>query len=191
MIDTIFNLINKFADERYGEDVTQLEHVVQCAELARRDGASPGLIAAALLHDIGQFIDGAGEAAETQGIDARHEIGGAAFLATHFPPEVTEPVRLHVAAKRYLCAVEPGYAEALSRASALSLRLQGGPMNPQEIEDFRKEPAYRDAVRLRRYDDQGKRPEWDVPGLESYRPLLESLIVHPGAAERGTTSPAG
>jgi len=177
VIDTIFNLINKFADERYGEDVTQLEHVLQCGELARQDGASDSLIAAALLHDIGQFLNGAGDAAETQGIDARHEIGGAAFLAPHFGPEVTEPVRLHVAAKRYLCAVEPGYAESLSGASILSLRLQGGPMDQQEVAEYEREPAFADAIRLRRYDDQGKRADWAVPGLESYRPLLESLRV--------------
>lgn len=177
VIDTIFSLINEFADERYGEDVTQLQHILQCAELARRDGASDSLIAAALLHDIGQFIDGAGEAAETKGLDARHEVTGAAFLSSAFGPEVTEPVRLHVAAKRYLCAVEPGYAEALSRASLLSLGLQGGPMNPQEVADFESGPAFAEAVRLRRYDDHGKRPEWHVPDLESYRPLLESLMV--------------
>jgi len=176
VIDTIFNIINKFAEERYGEDVTQLEHVLQCGELARLDGASGSLIAAALLHDIGQFLNGAGEAAEMHGIDARHEVSGAAFLASHFGPEVTEPVRLHVAAKRYLCAIEPGYAESLSRASELSLRLQGGPMNATEVAEFEGEPAFADAVRLRRYDDQGKRADWAVPALESYRPLLESLM---------------
>ncbi|WP_240198061.1 HD domain-containing protein [Novosphingobium sp. P6W] len=178
MIDTIFNLINRFSDERYGEDVTQLEHVLQCAELARLDGAPDSLIAAALLHDIGQFIEEAGEAAETHGIDARHEISGAAFLAPHFTSEVTEPVRLHVAAKRYLCAVEPGYTEMLSRASVLSLNLQGGPMSPQEITQFEGEAAFESSVRLRRYDDQGKRNGWDVPDLESYRPLLWSLMTH-------------
>lgn len=177
MIDIIFNLINKFSDERYGEDVTQLEHVLQCGELARQDGASDSLIAAALLHDIGQFLDGAGEAAEAHGIDARHEVSGAAFLSSHFALEVTEPVRLHVAAKRYLCAIEPGYAESLSRASELSLHLQGGPMNPQEIVEFESEPAFADSVRLRRYDDHGKRADWVVPPLESYRPLLESLMT--------------
>lgn len=179
VIDTIFSLINKFADERYGEDVTQLEHVLQCAELARLDGASDALIAAALLHDIGQFIDGAGEAAETHGIDARHEVSGAAFLAHHFPREVTEPVRLHVAAKRYLCAVEPGYTETLSGASVLSLRLQGGPMNPREIAEFESDPSFKSSVRLRRYDDHGKRHDWSVPDLESYRQLLGGLMTHP------------
>jgi phosphonate degradation associated HDIG domain protein len=177
VIDQIFSLINRFADENYGEDVTQLEHVLQCAELARLDGAPDSLIAAALLHDIGQFLDEAGLAAEMHGIDARHEIGGSRFLAPHFGPEVTEPVRLHVAAKRYLCAVEPGYAESLSRASVLSLRLQGGPMSATERAAFEAEPFHVEAVRLRRYDDQGKRRDWQVPELESYRALLHRLMT--------------
>lgn len=178
VIDSIFSLISRFADENYGEDVTQLEHVLQCGELARRDGASDSLIAAALLHDIGQFLNDAGLAAESLGVDARHEVSGAAFLAPNFEPEVIEPVRLHVAAKRYLCAVEPGYGDSLSSASVLSLSLQGGPMDPSEIAQFETGPFFHDAVRLRRYDDQGKRPDWVVPGLESYRPLLLRVIKH-------------
>lgn len=177
VVDRIFTLINRFGDEDYGEDVTQLEHVLQCGHLARLDGASDALIAAAVLHDIGQFLDDAGNAAEIKGLDARHEVSGAAFLADHFPPAVTEPVALHVAAKRYLCLVEPGYAASLSRASVLSLRLQGGPMNAEEAASFEGEANFTEAVRLRRYDDQGKRLDWQVPDLESYRPLLESLVI--------------
>lgn len=177
VIDNIFSLINKFGSENYGEDVTQLEHVLQCAHLARLDGASDALIAAALLHDIGQFLDDAGNAAEGKGVDARHEVSGAAFLAPHFSAAVTEPVALHVAAKRYLCFVEPDYAASLSQASILSLRLQGGPMEPKEAAEFARHPAFAAAIRLRRYDDHGKRGDWAVPHLESYRPLLESLLI--------------
>jgi phosphonate degradation associated HDIG domain protein len=176
IIDDIFALFRGSGSLSYGEDVSQMAHILQCGHLARIDGAPDALVAAALLHDVGQFLNDAGHAAEQKGIDARHEVTGAAYLAPFFPEAVTEPVRLHVEAKRYLCAVEPGYVEALSRASALSLRLQGGPHDAQEMTDFLALPAAKDAIRLRRYDDQGKRRDWDVPNLESYRPLLESLL---------------
>lgn len=177
VIDDIFAMFNRLGGLRYGEDVTQIEHVLQAAHGAREDGASDSLIAAALLHDIGQFMDDAGNAAEKHGIDARHEISGADFLARHFPLEVSEPVRLHVNAKRYLCAVEPGYLEALSRASAISLQLQGGVYTKAEAAEFVALPFAQEAIKLRRYDDMGKRSGWDVPELESYRSLLESLIL--------------
>lgn len=176
LIDDIFTMFARFGDERYGEEVTQLQHVLQAAQLAREDGAPDSLIAAALLHDIGQFMDGAGLAADEHNFDARHEIVGAALLARAFPREVSEPVRLHVTAKRYLCAVEPGYQAALSRASKLSLELQGGPLDAAGLATFEAEPFFAAAVALRRYDDLGKRIDWDVPDLESYRPLLERLI---------------
>lgn len=177
IIEQIFGLFDRFGSESYGEDATQLQHAVQVAELARRDGCTPALIAAALLHDIGQFMDDAGNAADTLGIDARHEVIGARFLQAHFPAEVSEPVRLHVAAKRYLCAVDQAYLDRLSRASTLSLKYQGGPMTPEEVRAFEAEPFHADAVTLRRFDDTGKQPDWHPPGLTSYRSLLESLLI--------------
>lgn len=181
MIDVIFNIINKFGRLTYGEDITQIEHALQCAQIAREDGAADTLIAAALLHDIGQFIDDAGHAAEQHGIDARHEVIGATFLARSFPESVTEPVRMHVEAKRYLCAVEPYYRAALSRASELSLQLQGGPMSADEANVFAQSPYFDDAIKLRRYDDTGKQSDWAVADLEFYRPLLEKLMTNHGA----------
>ena len=180
VIDVIFELFDRFGSLHYGEDASQIQHALQTAELARRNRCSDALIAAALLHDIGQFMDDAGDAAETLGFDARHEISGAAWLSDYFPPEVTEPVRLHVGAKRYLCAIEPTYLAGLSRASALSLQLQGGPMSPGEVEQFEAEPFFAEAVQLRRFDDMGKHPEWRVPELASYRPLLESRLLSAG-----------
>lgn len=175
-IERVLRPVIEFGDLRYGEAITQMEHALQCAQLAREDGAGPALIAAALLHDVGQFIDDAGNAAEGQGIDARHEETGADFLARFFGPAVTEPVRLHVAAKRYLCTVEPGYAATLSPASELSLSLQGGPMDPAEAALFESGPWFADAIALRRCDDGGKRNGWAVPDLDSYRPLLAALL---------------
>jgi phosphonate degradation associated HDIG domain protein len=177
VIDRIFDLFDRFGVLYYGEDATQLQHALQTAELARRNNCSDAMIAAGLLHDVGQLMDDAGNAAESLGIDAHHEVSGSAYLGAYFPPEVTEPVRLHVAAKRYLCAIDPAYLKGLSRASALSLDLQGGPMSADEVQAFEAEPFFADAVKLRRFDDMGKHPDWRVPDLASYRPLLESLLV--------------
>jgi phosphonate degradation associated HDIG domain protein len=177
VVDQIFDLFERLGSQRYGEDATQLQHALQTAELARSNGCADALVAAALLHDVGQLMGGAGDAAEKLGLDARHEIGGARFLRKHFPAAVCEPIRLHVAAKRYLCAVDPAYAEGLSRASLLSLKLQGGPMSPEEIAAFEAEPFHDDAVTLRRFDDAGKQPDWVTPDLASHRPLLESLLL--------------
>lgn len=177
IIDEIFGLFDRFGDRDYGEAITQRDHALQAAHFAREDGASDTLIAAALLHDIGQFLDNAGEAAETEGRDARHEVNGGAWLARHFPIEVVEPVRMHVAAKRYLCAVEPGYGDALSAASLLSLRLQGGSFSPDETAAFAAQPFAAEAIRLRRYDDLGKQRDLAIAPLESYRALLEKLIL--------------
>jgi phosphonate degradation associated HDIG domain protein len=163
--------------QTYGEAITQYAHAVQCAQLAREHGCSPALIAAALLHDVGQFLGDAGHAAEAEGRDARHEEIGAAFLRDFFGPEVTEPVRLHVAAKRYLCATSEGYRAELSAASELSLQLQGGPMSADECAAFEIDPFAAEAVMLRRFDDAGKRPDWAVPPLESYRTMLEALLL--------------
>lgn len=185
-IDEIFAIFRKFGSLRYGEDVTQMEHVLQCAHLARIAGASDALVAAALMHDIGQFIDDAGSAAEEFGIDARHEETGANYLAAYFPEAVTEPVRLHVEAKRYLCATKPGYRETLSRASLLSLALQGGAHTAEEAAAFLALPAAADAIHLRHYDDAGKKRGWEVPDLESYRPLLQSLLNKPTRPRRNS-----
>ncbi len=177
LIDRLQALFDRLGPEHYGENTSQLSHALQCAHLAREDEAPDALIAAALLHDVGQFLDDAGNAAETLNLDARHEVTGAAFLRDWLPETVTEPVRLHVEAKRYLCVVEAGYAESLSGASLLSLRLQGGAMSAGEAGRFAANPYADDAIRLRRYDDAGKQTGIEVPSLESYFRLLESLVV--------------
>jgi phosphonate degradation associated HDIG domain protein len=172
-VDEIFALYRRRGGERYGERVTQLDHALQCAALARSDGASDALVAAALLHDFGHLIDDRGHMAKRQGMDDAHEAVGADALSAWFGPDVTQPVALHVAAKRYLCTVEPVYLQTLSPASQLSLRLQGGPLAPREADAFKALPFADDAVRLRRWDDWGKALAADaLPSLESYRETL-------------------
>jgi [1-hydroxy-2-(trimethylamino)ethyl]phosphonate dioxygenase len=174
IIDQIFTAFHTHGHRSYGEAVTELEHMLQSATFAEQQGASPTLIAAALLHDFGHLLHDLGEEIADQGIDAVHEELGANYLAPYFRPEVTEPGRLHVAAKRYLCAVDPAYFATLSPVSVQSLALQGGPMNEAEVKAFEASPYFADTVQLRRFDDLGKVPGMATPDLEHFRPYLEA-----------------
>jgi phosphonate degradation associated HDIG domain protein len=177
LIDGIFAVFREHGAEQYlGERVSLTEHMLQAAYAAELDAAPPTLVAAALLHDYGHFVHEFAEDAAEHGIDTRHEEAGFGFLSGHFGPEVVEPIRMHVAAKRYLCAVEPSYLEELSPASVHSLELQGGPYGPREVAAFERSPHAGAAVRLRRYDDIGKVEGLETPELEHYRPVLEASI---------------
>jgi gamma-butyrobetaine dioxygenase len=177
VIDEIFRVFREYGSEQYlGEQVSMTEHMLQAASAAEHEGAAPRLVAAALLHDYGHFIHDLPEDAAEHGIDTRHEEVAHAFLSEHFGPEVAEPIRLHVAAKRYLCAVEPAYLDQLSAASVHSLELQGGPFSPEEAAAFARSPYAEDAVRLRRWDDVGKIAGLATPELEHYRPVLEAAL---------------
>lgn len=177
LIDAIFNLFHERGDRLYGEAVTERSHAVQCASLAQAEGCSATLVAAALLHDIGHLLHDMGEDIAQRGVDARHEDQGASWLRTYFPDEVTEPVRLHVAAKRYLAAVDSRYLAALSPASAQSLALQGGPMTPAECARFEASPHARQAVRLRQFDDAGKDTNLPAIAPERFREILEAVVL--------------
>lgn len=175
-VSELAELFNRLGGLHYGEDVSQLEHALQTAHHAKVDGAPPALVAAALLHDVGHMMQKAGEFAADQGVDARHEHIGAGYLARAFGPEVTEPVRLHVAAKRYLVVQRPGYLESLSKASLQSLALQGGPMTPGEALAFMALPHAEAALRLRAYDELGKVQGVEMADFDSYRDLLIEMI---------------
>ncbi len=175
MFETIERCFAKHGDKKYGEYVTQRQHALQCAMLASQEGSSSALIAAALLHDIGHMLDQSMGSREP-GEDLMHEVTGAEFLAQWFPKEVTEPVRLHVVAKRFLTGNDPAYYDTLSPASKHSLDLQGGPMSSDAQRQFLEVPFAKDAIQLRRWDDQAKETDLDMSlSLEDFRELLESL----------------
>jgi phosphonate degradation associated HDIG domain protein len=177
LVDEIFRVYREYGSEQYlGERVSMTEHMLQSAYAAEQDAAPPQLVAAALLHDYGHFIHELPADAAEHGIDTQHEEVAHAFLSEHFGPDVAEPIRMHVAAKRYLCAVDPSYLAALSPASVHSLHLQGGPYSPEEVEEFELSPYARDAVQLRRYDDIGKVEGLETPTLEHYRRVLEAAM---------------
>lgn len=152
----------------YGERVNQIQHALQCGQLAERAGASAALITAALLHDIGHMLHRDPAGALATDTDDHHERLGAKYLGRWFVAEVAAPVALHVEAKRYLCARLPGYLESLSPVSLKTLGLQGGPMTAQEADAFEALPGFADAVALRRWDEAGKDPCLDTPDLDHF-----------------------
>ncbi|BBZ52916.1 HD domain-containing protein [Mycobacterium heidelbergense] len=176
--DIIFALFTERGDTCYDESVTQSQHAAQSAALADAENAGVTMTIAALLHDIGHLVvdEHNGNHGFLDG-DEKHQHVGATVLGRWFPPAVTAPIALHVAAKRYLVATDPAYARTLSRASVQSLRIQGGPMNAEEIMGFRALRHAEDACRLRRWDDAAKVPDRLTPPLEHYRERLESLVV--------------
>jgi phosphonate degradation associated HDIG domain protein len=160
----------------YDEAVTELEHALQSAALARADGADDSLVVAALLHDVGHLVsDDNVPLDEHLTEDFHHEHVGARYLAPWFGPEVTGPIALHVAAKRYLCAVEPGYLDGLSPSSTRSLALQGGPMSHDEIAAFERRPHHEAALQVRRWDDRAKVAGLDVGRFADHLEVLTRL----------------
>ena len=161
----------------FGERVSMAEHGLQAAHFATAEGAPPALVVAALLHDIGHLLEDRPDAIEEWTLDARHEELGARWLAQRFDAAVCEPVRLHVAAKRYLCATDPGYFARLSSASVHTLKLQGGAMSSSELARFETQPFWREALRVRRWDDQGKVAGLKTLALSDYAPLIERVAA--------------
>jgi phosphonate degradation associated HDIG domain protein len=179
-IDAILGLFQERGDAAYlGEPVSQTEHALQTAWFAEQAGAGSALITAALLHDVGHLLHDLPEDCALAGIDDAHEVRGERWLARYFGPDVTEPIRLHVAAKRFLCATDPDYLGLLSEASLRSLKLQGGPFTPEEVTQFRQNPHCEAAIALRRFDEQAKVPGLPTPPLEHFRPYLEAARAVP------------
>ena len=172
-------LYSRWGTNKYDEQISQIEHAVQCAEFARLAEADDELIVATLLHDIGHLL----ELEQKDGNpnlnkNDEHESSGAAYLARHFSSAVTAPIALHVEAKRYLCATEDSYFAKLSPASVRSLEMQGGKMSADEVERFAKHPASERAVALRRWDELGKSLEPSGLTFLDFREYLRRCLAN-------------
>jgi predicted HD phosphohydrolase len=155
--------------------VTQEQHALQCALLAEEAGVGAALTAAALLHDFGHLLEPV-NAAQTP-CDLRHEMRALPLLGGYFPQSVLGPIRLHVAAKRYLCATDRAYRDRLSERSRRSLERQGGPLQDDEVARFLARPHAREALALRRWDDAARTPGSRTPGWDHFRQVLQAAAL--------------
>jgi phosphonate degradation associated HDIG domain protein len=177
IVEFIAEIFERRGAESYlGEPVTMSEHMLQGAWLAEQDGAPEELVAAALLHDIGHYTSEFGTYSPDDVEDKHHDEAGGEVLAPFFPPVIVECVRLHVSAKRYLCATDPTYFAKLSPASVHTLSLQGGPMSAEEVAEFRRNPFHDEAVRVRIWDEGGKVADMKTRAFRDYVPLLERVV---------------
>ena len=177
-VDRLLSWFETTGKTRYDSQVDQASHALQTAWLARQADAAPAQVVAALLHDIGHLlIDEHQGRSDFLQSDGKHEVVGAAWLATAFPEAVAAPVRLHVPAKRWLCARDPAYLDKLSRCSQRSLAIQGGAMTRDEAAEFEDRPYWREAVEIRRWDDDAKVPDRQVPGFADYRDRVLTLVL--------------
>lgn len=185
IVDFIASIFEQRGAEEYlGEPVTIGTHMLQSAALAERGGLAEPVIVAALLHDIGHFTSEFGTFSMDDAADRHHEEAGAELLKPFFPNVVTDCVRYHVAAKRYLCATKPEYFDRLSEASVHSLKLQGGPMNGEEVAEFEKNPNLEAILQVRHLDEAGKQPDMDTPPFSHFAPMVQRVVdAHCGGVD--------
>ncbi len=177
IVSFIGDIFDRRGSEEYlGEPVTMAEHMLQGAYFAEEAGEPEVIIVSALLHDIGHFTSEFGTFSMDDTKDKFHEEAGAMVLEKFFPTLVTDCVRYHVAAKRYLCATKPEYFKRLSDASIHSLNLQGGPMNPNEVAEFEKNPNLKEIVKVRYYDEAGKRADLETKPYSYYAPMVQRIV---------------
>lgn len=175
--DLIINYVAERGQSHYDEDITQLQHALQSALLARNAGKSSEVIVAAMLHDLGHLlVDEHDATGDFLAEDLNHEEVGAEYLKPFFTPTVLEPIRLHVPAKRYMCAKDPDYYNGFSDASKKSFEVQGGAMSDEECAEMEKNPLLELALELRRWDDGAKIEDMETPGLEDFRDDLVAAL---------------
>lgn len=163
-------------EEYLGEPVTMAEHMLQGATIAEQNGQPEIIIVSALLHDVGHFTSEFGMFSMDDTEDRFHEDAGAEILQNFFPTLVTDCVRYHVAAKRYLCATRPTYFDRLSEASVHSLNLQGGPMNDTEVEEFERNPNLKEIIAVRFLDEAGKHADMQTPSFSHFAPMVQRIV---------------
>ncbi len=163
-------------EEYLGEPVTMAEHMLQGATIAEQNDQPEIIIVSALLHDVGHFTSEFGMFSMDDTEDRHHEDAGAEVLQAFFPTLVTDCVRYHVAAKRYLCATRPSYFDRLSVASVHSLQLQGGPMNDTEVLEFEKNPNLKEIIAVRFLDEAGKHPDMVTPPFSHFAPMVQRIV---------------
>ena len=177
IVEFLGGIFERCGDEEYlGEPVTMGQHMLQGATLAENAGLSEEIIVAALLHDIGHFTSEFGTFTMDDTADRHHEDAGAEVLAGFFPTIVTDCVRYHVAAKRYLCATKPEYFNRLSEASIHSLNLQGGPMSADEVAEFEQNPNLSDIIKVRYLDEAGKDTDMETPDYWHFAPMVKRVV---------------
>ncbi|WP_289069542.1 HD domain-containing protein [uncultured Aliiroseovarius sp.] len=177
IVDFIGGIFDRRGEEEYlGEPVTMAEHMLQGATIAEQNGQSEEIIVGALLHDIGHFTSEFGTYHPDDTEDRHHEDAGAEVLEQFFPSVITDCVRFHVAAKRYLCATKPEYFKRLSPASVHSLELQGGPMNADEVAAFEENPNLKEIIAVRYLDEAGKRDDMQTPDFWHFAPMVQRMV---------------
>ncbi|MCE8538511.1 HD domain-containing protein [Ruegeria pomeroyi] len=163
-------------EEYLGEPVTMAQHMLQGATIAEQNGLPEEIIVGALLHDIGHFTSEFGTYHPDDTEDRHHEDAGEAVLAPFFPPVITDCVKYHVAAKRYLCATKPAYFARLSPASVHTLELQGGPMSTEEVAEFERNPNIEAIIHVRYLDEAGKRADMETPDFDHFAPMVQRMV---------------
>ena len=177
IVDFIGSIFDRRGSEEYlGEPVNMGQHMLQGATIAEQNDQPEEIIVGALLHDIGHFTSEFGTFSMDDTEDRHHEDAGAEVLERFFPSVITDCVRYHVAAKRYLCATRPEYFRRLSDASIHSLNLQGGPMTEAEVVEFEKNPNLDQIVAVRYLDDAGKRPDMETPDFWHFAPMVQRMV---------------
>lgn len=177
IVEFLGSIFDRRGGEEYlGEPVSMGQHMLQGATFAEQNGQPDEIVVAALLHDVGHFTSEFGTFTMDDTEDRHHEEAGAQVLDRFFPAIITDCVRYHVAAKRYLCATKEEYFSRLSEASVHSLNLQGGPMSADEVAEFEKNPNLKQIIEVRYLDDAGKIPDMETPDFWHFAPRIQRIV---------------
>ncbi len=177
-MDIVEKIISNFKNNKslyIGENVTISEHMIQSAMMAEKSRSKDYLVCSCLLHDYGHFILDDPDELVRKNQDGKHEDIGYEYLKKFFKREIVEPIKHHVIAKRYLSRNKK-YYNRLSNASIVSLKLQGGPLNSKEAKSFEKEEFFKEAIKLRKFDEEAKKVGFKIKDIIQYKDLLKASL---------------